>query len=121
MPSLCEGPSPSTARPLRRRSQLVAVRDIAAGDEITQAYMQPFGRSELRRRTAFHEQHLTQLTPSPYPPEMDALAPGQPTPQQATWQHVVGQVGDLEDALEELEGTWEVCRALPCFLMRLQI
>lgn len=70
--------------------------------------MQPFGRSEARRRTAFQEQHLTHLTPSPYSPEMDALAPGQPTPNDAAWGVVQEQVATLEDALEELEATWEV-------------
>lgn len=61
---------------LCRKSEIVATRNIACGEEVTISYFgSDFGGlSTPRRAQLFQAQHLWPLPPPPYGPHADALA-----------------------------------------------
>mmetsp|Transcript_40006 Transcript_40006/g.76717 ORF Transcript_40006/g.76717 Transcript_40006/m.76717 type:complete len:436 (-) Transcript_40006:438-1745(-) len=79
------------------RSEIVAVREIRAGEEITISYIGAAGSSSSARAALFRKQHLCELSPSPKPPCLEL----------EYWNPDIdviegfGSLAELEDVLDE--------------------
>ena len=53
---------------------MVVTRAVASGEELTFSYLSPLEQSFSQRSKKFHFQHLSALSPSPWPAEMEAFS-----------------------------------------------